>query len=156
MFRRVAFGATCALLGFCVGAGCYSLSHIRVDPVITIGQLFQSILTMLDPGVQLGLVMPPHVGVQVSDGQDLLHLAEERSKQLGRDIAILAITGETGPEIVRLARENAYDLLVLAPPDDSPSGGPLPLVPWMEFVLRNAHCRVFVAAMVALPQEAAE
>ena len=136
---------------------------VGVDRVLLVSQatsdsidLFEGVLTMLDPGVQLGLALPPGNGAPASDGQDLLHIAEERSKQLGRDITVLTVKGDPGPDIVRLARENAYDLLVLAPPDDAISGGPLPLAPWMEYVIRNAHCRVFVAATVALPQEAAE
>ena len=136
---------------------------VGVDRVLLISQetpdsvdLFEGVLTMLDPAVQLGLVIPPEAKTHVGDGQDILHVAEERSKQIGRDVAILSIKGETGPEIVRLAREGGYDLIVMAPPDDLFAGGPLPLAPWMEHVIRNAHCRVFVASTVALPQVAAE
>ncbi len=136
---------------------------VGVDRVMLVSQasadnidLFEGVLTMLDPGVHLGLAMPAYAGSFSGDGQDLLRIAEERSKQLGRDISILTLNGEPGPDIVRLAHENAYDLLVLAPSEDGLAGGALPLAPWMEYVLRNAHCRVFVAATVALPQEAAE
>src|SRR5205085_10547746 len=90
---------------------------VGVDRVLLVCQespdsidLFEGVLTMLDPGVLLGLVLAPISGRQANDGQDILHLAEERSKQLGRDVVVLPLEGETGPEIVRLAREGGYDL----------------------------------------------
>ena len=48
----------------------------------------------------------------------------------------------------------------LAPPRRAASrplaaGGPLRLASWMERRIRNAHCRVIVAATVAVPQMAA-
>ena len=111
---------------------------------------------MLDPGVQLALATPPQSEKPASDSQNIPHLAEGRSKQLGRDVVMLRVNGDMGPDVVRLAKDGDYDLIVLAPPADPPSGGPLPLTSWMEFVIRNAHCRVFVAATVAVPQTAAE
>jgi amino acid transporter/nucleotide-binding universal stress UspA family protein len=115
--------------------------------------LFESVLTMLDPNVALGLVRPPQT--LGSDGQYLFHLAEERSRQLGRSVAIHSVVGDFGPAVVRLARESGYDLIVLAPHENPPSRGALPLAPWMEFILRQAHCRVFIAATVALPETTA-
>jgi nucleotide-binding universal stress UspA family protein len=136
---------------------------IGVDRVLVVAQdstdsidLFEGVLTMLDPAVQLGLAIPQHDPGVPSNNHDILAVAEERSKQLGRDVAILSIHGDMGAEVVRLAREGGYDLVVLAPPVDYTSGGPLPLTPWMQHVIRNAHCRVFVASTVALPQTAAE
>jgi nucleotide-binding universal stress UspA family protein len=141
---------------------------IGVDRVLLVPQetpdstdLFESVLTMLDPDVHLGLAVPPVVtppstAPAMNGAQDIVHLAENRSKQVGRDVTLLTIRGETGPEVVRLAREGGYDLIVLAPPDHTAVGGALPLAPWMEHVVRNAHCRVFVAATVAVPQQAAE
>jgi nucleotide-binding universal stress UspA family protein len=115
--------------------------------------LFESVLTMLDPNVALGLVRPPQT--LGSDGQYLFHLVEERSRQLGRNVAIHSVVGDFGPAVVRLAREAGYDLIVLAPHENPPSRGALPLAPWMEFILRQAHCRVFIAATVALPETTA-
>jgi hypothetical protein len=136
---------------------------VGVDRVLLVSQdsadsldLFEAVLTMLDPAVQLGLVLPPPAAAHVGNGQDIRGLAEERSKQVGRDVAILSVQGDLGSEVVRLAREGGHDLIVLAPADDLTSGGRLQLTPWMEHVLRNAHCRVLVAATVAVPQVAAE
>ena len=136
---------------------------VGIDRVLVVPQetsdsvdLFEGVLTMLDPGVHLGLATPPPPETPLSDSQNIPHLAEGRSKQLGRDVTILKINGDMGPDIVRLAQEGYYDLIVLAPPPDPITSGPLPLAPWMEYVIRNAHCRVFVAATVAVPQTAAE
>ena len=136
---------------------------VGIDRVLLVPQenldsndLFEGVLTMLDPGVQLGLAIPPPTQVRDGECQDILNLAEERSKQVCRDVSIVSIKGEMGPEVVRLAREGGYDLIVLAPPDDPSAGGALPLAPWMEHVVRNAHCRVFLASTVALPQSVAE
>ncbi len=136
---------------------------VGVDRVLLVPQqtadsinLFEAVLTMLDPGVRLALVMSPMEATTSSDSQNIPHLAEVRSRQLARDVTVLAINGERGPEIVRLAHEGEFDLIILAPPDDLPIAGPLPLAPWMEYVIRNSLCRVFVAATVPLPQTAAE
>jgi len=136
---------------------------VGIDRVLLVTQetsdsndLFEGVLTMLDPEVQLGLAIPATSPSPLNDGQDIAHLAEERSKQLGRHVTILSVKGETGPEVVRLAREGNYDVIVLAPSDEPSSNGPLPLAPWMEHILRNAHCRVLVASTVALPQTAVE
>ncbi len=135
---------------------------VGIDRVLLVPQessdsvdLFEGVLTMLDPGVQLGLATPPAV-TPASDSQNIPHLAEGRSKQLGRDVVLLRVNGDLGHDIVRLAKEGDYDLIVLAPPPDPPTSGPLPLTAWMEYIIRNAHCRVFVAATVAVPQTAAE
>jgi nucleotide-binding universal stress UspA family protein len=109
---------------------------------------------MLDPGVTLALAVPSPPA-PVNDGQDIVHLAQERSRQVGRDVVMLPVIGELGAEVVRLAKEGAYDLIVLAPSGDAPDG-PLSLVPWIQYVLRNAHCRVFVASSVVVPQVVAE
>ena len=136
---------------------------VGVDRVLLVTQetpdsldLFEAVLTMLDPAVQLGLVLPAPAPTHLGNGQDIMRLAEERSKQVGREVAMLSAQGELGPEVVRLAREGGYDLVVLAPPDELAAGGLLRLTSWMEHVIRNAHCRVFVAATVAVPQMAAE
>ncbi len=136
---------------------------VGIDRVLLVPQetsdsvdLFEGVLTMLDPGVQLGLATPPPPTAPASDSQNIPHLAEERSRQLGRDVVMLRVNGDLGNDVVRLAKEGDYDLIVLAPPPDPPTGGPLPLTAWMEYIIRNAHCRVFVAATVAVPQTAAE
>ncbi len=135
---------------------------VGVDKVLLVPQnnpdsidLFEAVLTMLDPGVILGVAVPAPTPTNGSDGQAIHHLAEERSKQLGRDVFVHQVQGDIGREVVRLAKDAAYDLIVLAPPDTFLTGGALPLPAWMETIVRNAHCRVFIATAVALPQEVA-
>jgi hypothetical protein len=57
---------------------------------------------------------------------------------------------------VRQAKDAGCDLIVLPLPDDTDRTRPLVLPPWMQHVLQNAHCRVFLAANPALPKELAQ
>src|SRR5262249_12975698 len=67
--------------------------------------LFQAVLTMLDAKVVLGLVVPP---AGQGNGVSIAHLAKEQCEQLERDLNLLGLQGECGPEVVRLARDGAY------------------------------------------------
>src|SRR5207253_10353329 len=57
---------------------------VGVDRVLLVCQespdsidLFEGVLTMLDPGVLLGLVVPPPAEAHLNDGHDILHFAQE-------------------------------------------------------------------------------
>jgi hypothetical protein len=107
--------------------------------------LFQAVLTMLDPQVVLGLVET----AGPADGNGTLRHDQERARQLGRALTVHQLTEEPGAGIVRLARESHYDLIILPlPADQAPR-----LDDRAAFVLHHAHCRVFVAAAPAIPQE---
>src|SRR5262245_49869264 len=109
--------------------------------------LFQAVLTMLDARVMLGLVEE-----RGSDGE----VALEQSRQLGRDLKLLSLHGERGPEIVRPAREGECDAIILALPPELPDAPALPLEPWVRYVLAHALCRVFLTATPRPPQEVVE
>jgi hypothetical protein len=102
---------------------------------------------MLDPEVMLALVPS-------SPTNAVLEHDRERARQLDRDLQTLepAPGADIAAEVVRLAREGQYDLIVLLlSPETS---GPASLSdPRVEHVLRHAHCRVFLAATPAIPQE---
>jgi Amino acid permease len=112
--------------------------------------LFEAVLTMLDPQVNLTLVHIQGNGVAGVNGNGALIQDQERAKQLGRDLEVRALPGDSGEGIVRLAVEGKYDLIILTLPTDVPftpsSDGPT------SFVLRNAPCRVFLAAPPCIPQ----
>ena len=113
--------------------------------------LFQSILTTLDPAVELRILMLP------GDGTGNARTAiEEQAGQVERTVFLEQVSGDTGLAIVDHARVNASDLIVLPLPDDLPRGPKLELPAWIQFVLQNARCRVLLVANPVLPKELAE
>jgi amino acid transporter/nucleotide-binding universal stress UspA family protein len=115
--------------------------------------LFQGVLTMLDPEVALDLVSLVPTGSEPHNGPSVVQQDQLRAEKLGRDLRVYEPAGDAGAEIVRLARQGKYDLVILGLPQEQ-TGGPAGLVDRRaEHVLRNAHCRVFLAASPLIPQE---
>jgi len=116
------------------------------------GDLFEAVLTMLDPQVALALVPvmaaddPTSDHVQVQQDQ-------ERARRLRRELAVLEVNGDVGPAVVRLAREGPYDLVVVPLPADLPAAPHRPLDARSAYVLRHAHCPVFLAGTPVIPHE---
>jgi amino acid transporter len=113
--------------------------------------LFQAVLTMLDPQVVLDLVC---IGNSPSPGNGSSTLSQdvERARQLGREIALhSAHHNDLAPEIIRLAQEGKYDLVILGTTPEPDAGQSQPLD--IAHVVRHAHCRVFIATPPTLPQE---
>lgn len=116
--------------------------------------VFQSVLTTLDPEVELKvLVLPPdmHVG-----GAEAPQVIAEQAKQVGRKIAIRLLDADRGPDIVREAREGGFDLIMLPLPDEMDRSKELRLPEWMMYVLQNARCRVLLVVNPAVPKDLAE
>lgn len=114
--------------------------------------LYQSVLTMLDPQVALGLlpVIPP--GTDCYNDPALVYQDQVRAKQLGRALEVHpAPAGDPASEIVRLAREAKYDLIILSVRPMTRSDAK-PAVD-VDYVLRNAPCVVFQASPAVIPQE---
>jgi nucleotide-binding universal stress UspA family protein len=104
---------------------------------------------MLDPQVGLDLVL---VGQGSAPGQANGRLDRDRAlaEKLGRELETHATQGEPGPEVVRLARQGDYDLVILA------MQGGQQAAAWQEFtqhLLRNAPCQVFLASQPVIPQQ---
>jgi hypothetical protein len=119
--------------------------------------LFQAVLTMMDPQVPLTVVaVPGPEPSSAANGRTLLQQEQEQARQLGREIQVAETHGEVGPELVRLAQEGHHDLLILALPSETSLGQTLPLGDWMTHVFRNVHCRVFLAAAPSVPQVVAD
>ena len=120
--------------------------------------LFEAVLTMLDPQVALTLAhtQPPAFpeAMPVSNINGALYQDQERAKQLGRELEIRTLhadPGQLGDRLVKLAQEGKYDLIILTMPSDMsidrPADG------FISYVLRHAPCRVFLAAPPVIPQE---
>jgi hypothetical protein len=138
------------------------LAGVGVDRVLLLHEdspagmdLYQSVLTMLDPAVALSLVV-----VADSDGDPPAHTAahiEEQSAQLARQVTIqTAPPGNLGTYLEEQARHGKFDLIIVPLEHAMPQDGQLALPAWLEHLLRRAPCRVFVAAPQPLPQELAE
>jgi amino acid transporter/nucleotide-binding universal stress UspA family protein len=111
--------------------------------------LFQAVLTMLDPDVQL-VVLP------MEDAEEVRRQVEVQSEQLKRPIMSARLDGEPGPGIVRLAKDNQHDLIIMGLPHEVAGGQRLKLPVWAEHVLEHAHCNVFLASPPNVPTEVAE
>lgn len=124
--------------------------------------LFQAMLTMLDPQVVLDLVVPEaEIKEQLPapsppvDGSGSLHLPpllhdQDQARKLGREVELLPLKGNWGEAVVRLAQEGRYDLIALpVPPGDAGTA----LTPWIEHVRSHASCPVALFAPAMIPRE---
>jgi amino acid transporter/nucleotide-binding universal stress UspA family protein len=121
------------------------------DGSLDSSDLFQAVLTMLDNKVKLGLVPLPAPGAPNDNG--VLHQDEEQARQLGRALAVHPLKVGDGAEVVRLAGDGQYDLIILPLPPDSPSDPLGHLDDRARYIIRHAHCRVFLATAPVIPQE---
>jgi amino acid transporter len=114
--------------------------------------LFQALLTMLDPKVALTLVSVNGQAPGSGNGNGALQHDLERARHLGRRVELHKTQGANiETEIVRLAREGKYDLVVVRMPGDSDDDERRRLD--IQSLLRNAPCRVFLSAPPAIPLE---
>jgi amino acid transporter len=133
-----------------IGVDRVLLTH---DDSPTSSDLFQAVLTMLDPQVHLGLVSLASAGGKGTNGHLLLDQDRIRAEKLSRAVTVYEVQGDPGPGIVRLAHENRFDLIILCLPHEQAGGTPALHDPRVQYLLGHAHCRVFLAASPAIPQE---
>jgi hypothetical protein len=133
-----------------VGVDRVLLAH---DGTQASSDLFNAVLTMLDLKVDLALVPLPAPGEEVVNGQGVIHLDEERARQLGRTLTILRLDKADGPGVVARAREGLYDLIILPMSSELPSDSTKGLDERTRYILRNAHSRVMLAAAPSIPQD---
>ncbi len=136
-----------------VGVDRVLLGH---DGTLAGSDLFQAVLTMLDPQVTLDLVTVPSVQGQPPNGQAILQHDQERAGQLGRELQVHDVKSDWGAEIARLAQGGRYDLIILPLPAQRPAPPGRPWAEWVEYVLDHAHCPVFLAAQPLIPTEVAD
>ncbi len=115
--------------------------------------LFQSVLTMLDPQVTLGLAVVPAGGQTAESVAQAIRSDEARANQLGRELSIAVVAGEPGPEIARMAREGQYDLVVAPLPEQLIDTVSRAKYPWLDYLLEHVHCPVSLTAPPAIPME---
>jgi hypothetical protein len=115
--------------------------------------LFDTVLTALDPEVTLDLVSAVSNGSSngspVAAPTFLLQDVEQAGK-IGRQVAVHTLERDLGPAIVRLAIEREYDLIVL----DSPlAAGAAHLPAWQHYVLEHAACAVCPISLPGIQRE---
>jgi amino acid transporter len=103
--------------------------------------LFEAVLTMLDPHVALAVVPVAPGGGEGQPDTGLLPQDRHRAEQLGRRVEVLAPHGDPAREVVRLAGEGHHDLLIVPAPRD---GAGL-RQEQIDRVTSQAPCRVFLA-----------
>jgi amino acid transporter/nucleotide-binding universal stress UspA family protein len=133
---------------------------IGVDRVLLIhdgspsnSDLFQGVLTMLDPQVVLGIVPVVPPGAEPLNGHGIVHQDEERARQLGRELQVISLPVPDGRAIVERAGKDQYDLIILPLSDEAPNNPVGAMDERSRYIVRHAHCRVFLAAHPVIPQE---
>ncbi len=124
--------------------------------------MLQALLTMLDPDVPLGLICSAPHEEQAASSPTPLQMDQRRARKLGRDLEVHMVHGNWAEDVVRVAREGNYNLIVLPMPAEDPEGEPRPdgeARPWnpaIDEILKQAPCRVFLAASPAIPRQTDE
>ncbi|MBY0228733.1 MAG: hypothetical protein K2W96_05580, partial [Gemmataceae bacterium] len=126
---------------------------IGVDRVLVLhdgsqahSDLFNSILTMLDPGVMLGLASAgPPTGLAETD--------RERAERIERGLRVHELAKGDGPEIVELAKREQYDMVVMLLPPESPRDPLGSLDERARHVVQHVHGRVMLVTAPVIPQE---
>jgi amino acid transporter len=119
-------------------------------------EMFEALLTMLDPNVVLGLVPVGPAAVAATNGQGAIRQDQERAEKLGREVDLLSANGEPGASVVKAARDGEYDLIVVPVTGERSMTGPWAADGWVAYVLGHAHCKVFLAAPPCVPHEVDE
>jgi len=115
--------------------------------------LFQAVMTLLDPNVALGVLPLAANGAGPAAVNGFVQQDEERARKLGRGMTVLDLPKADGPAIVERLRRDQYDLVIVPLPEDLPSNLNGAVDDRARYVLKNAHCRVFLAAAPGIPQE---
>jgi hypothetical protein len=115
--------------------------------------LFDMVITALDPAVVFDLVHLPsgrmNGGSSATPGNSL-EMDIEQAHKIGREVAVHTVTGEPGPEIVRLVQEQEYDLLVLEDPAASEEAAGLS---WQRSIRERVSCALCLLSLPAIPRE---
>jgi amino acid transporter len=118
--------------------------------------LFETILTTLDPDVVFDLAHPANGQASSTgnaSGTTSTRLLQDiqRAEKVGREVAVHELSGDRGPEIVRLALEKDYDLVVLdAPPIGEESAE---AATWQQYIREHASCAVCLLSLPTIQRE---
>lgn len=117
--------------------------------------LFEAVLTMLDPHVtfDLATVTGPPRSAGTSSTTLARSLLEdiELAEKIGRTPKVYELEGDPGADLVRLTIEKDYDLLVL---DGSTVAADDDAIPaWHAYVHEHAACTICVLTLPSIPRE---
>ncbi len=115
--------------------------------------LFQSILTALDPMVKLDVLVMPADEHEPASVQKAI---EFQTQQVNRKLTMEILSGSLGESIVQYSRKVGADIIVVPISDDIDRAKPLALPGWVVYVLQNARCRVMLVANPMLPKDLAD
>ncbi len=115
--------------------------------------VFEWLLTMLAPEVSLDLVAIAPLDQHAPLTEDMLAKDAQHAEQLGREIRRLPDDNPSGLEMVRIAREGSYNVIVLPWTEESRDIAGTPAGEWVRTVLQNAPCSVFLASHPVIPRE---
>lgn len=117
--------------------------------------LFDTVLTTLDPDVALDLV---HItndvncsGGGATAGNITLVQDVGRAEKIGREVTIHSIQEDPGPAIARLVSEKDYDLVVMDA--QAPAEGAAETSGWRQYVQEHASCAVCLLSLPAISRE---
>jgi amino acid transporter/nucleotide-binding universal stress UspA family protein len=116
--------------------------------------LFEAVLTMLDP--QVGLTIAELQTNGHPGGSGVWQSDLRRAEQLHRHVETHTLTGSIGTEVVRMAREQKQDLIIVPLPTEGHAVETLWSDNTINYILRHAPCRVFIAAPPIVPEEVEE
>jgi nucleotide-binding universal stress UspA family protein len=99
---------------------------------------------MIDSLVVVDIVVPQTSAIsQKRIAQDTMQASRWK-----RELKVFTVNGEPGPDIVRIAEEGQYDLVIAASDRTSPA--------WLDYLLNHAHCPVYIAFPPAVLREVVE
>ena len=115
--------------------------------------LFKAVLTMLDPHVAMTLV-PLAAKPEVGEGNgSWIQQDVDRSQQLRREVNVYPLPqGEPAQEIVRLASEQKFNVILIGKPSES-SIEAAPLLN-VDYIVEHAPCWVCVVTPKPIPDVA--
>ncbi len=115
--------------------------------------VFEWLLTMVSSGVVLDVVRAAALEPTQINGQDTLVSDRERAEQVGRKLTIIEAGPQSGPDIVRISRQQKHDAIVVPAPSTSWRPEEAGAEDWVSYVIANAPCGVFIAVHPAIPRE---
>ncbi|MHB8974261.1 MAG: amino acid permease [Pirellulaceae bacterium] len=113
--------------------------------------LFQAILTTLDPKVSLTVARLPLEQHAAADEHDMFTEDLEQARQLKREVEQMTLTGDPGPSVIEAVKQGGCDLLVLLTNREERLADAGAGEPWTEYVVRHATCIVFLAVPPPIP-----
>ena len=101
---------------------------------------------MLLPEVELDFAIAAPMDLPQSKGRETILRDKQQAEQLGRKVKVLGDQQQDGPDIVRLAQEGNYNLIVLPTTGESRTLSAAVQDDWASFVLQNTPCSIFLAS----------